>query len=1129
MPPKRKTVQKKVVRKDESETFDDDFNHAATPKEEHASGEPDMTLCDSTLEALIDDASVNSVADTLLNVYRSGEPKPAICAIINMMVKASGVAHLEELKPEEVLVEGMNITPILEELYVRVQTDSAAYFLANKEAKYKKFKKNFPLFFERLISLALSSDVLFDSFFMPTVKEWLVTMSESKARSFRHTSTVAILGVIHGFNKLQNELKDRLPLAKSKKETKDLQTKLEEITEWRGDFFAQAIHRRLRDIAPEIRLTVFQFLKEWILEFPDEFMDNKYLRYFNIPLHDKKPELRAEGLNMILQALATVDDAYNRLHLFLKYFVERIVEMTNDTDVRCAELAIRVVTMMVRGDNDTSEGNELLSEDMIDRALLTIFDERPTIRGAAGILMKIFVHCRTDDGESKEEQISEATQLLMSFALTLRSQYNEEMPERYLVDALWSNERPPPLLTEYKNFLDVTRSATASMDCVVALHFISSLLLKLQGKLTLGPLPKDDRRHGTKKPSASTQQTIHELIPALSKDVAPVVSAVLSKFSGSEEVLIAIASVLNAVDIDAFTQQQQSLVTSLLAEVRKATMNATLNKATRNVLCETWNRFALSETPFKRGATAHVKEMVKTTFQQIRDKETTAKRNTFSEDSISLWNRMYLLVSLQPVDEDGGLFPVVKSTLPNYVSHLLSAPSQKVPLVLQAISAVMGCGMQCCLWGVNALQSGGTVDASAARGQIRDFIEALFVLLTEGSGTEMSTEVSDTLTEAFLTICDLTALNYTDLLPKELESFFKHFELLFITKSGEYRECVNTFKECNAASAEGHDISSVAQAKVACSRQEAYALRLITGVSRLFLFKRLDISSAPRVLSLWTTSTSKAVSDTFKSLFHTLRDRVGFNDALETNILLEAYNRCAEVGATPVSVEALYQIGAKLASLHFIGTDRYYPTVKEVIQFGINFSVSTDPLILHGVVPYCVKLHHTDALEFIQSMSTMDVFTSMDNPYARVFVGAMRKAARLEGATPGQTPMGSKRRRTMSSMNDDNADGLLAEIVRGVPDKKSGARLSMSTRVVTADGWRTNPDATQTTTLDEEEENINVLLTPAEPGKQTAAQKRLSRRKTQESVVSVPTTQEIQGTVNKELDSEVFIATEEFD
>ena len=143
---------------------------------------------------------------------------------------------------------------------------------------------------------------------------------------------------------------------------------------------------------------------------------------------------------MILHSLARITDAYDKMYAFLHYFINRLVEMSADVDVRCAELAIRVIAMIVRADamhlmhdNEATHHiahNELpmLTNSMIDRVLLTLFDERPSIRLAAGTLLKVFIHSRVGHDGQESEQLQSGSELIVSFALTLRGEYYEQMP-----------------------------------------------------------------------------------------------------------------------------------------------------------------------------------------------------------------------------------------------------------------------------------------------------------------------------------------------------------------------------------------------------------------------------------------------------------------------------------------------------------------------------------------------------------------------------------------------------------------------------------------------------------------------------------------------------------------------------
>ena len=60
---------------------------------------------------------------------------------------------------------------------------------------FKKFRKSLSEFLERLISSAAELGSLYTSDLMPTLQTWVIAMSSSQLRSFRHTATVIALEV----------------------------------------------------------------------------------------------------------------------------------------------------------------------------------------------------------------------------------------------------------------------------------------------------------------------------------------------------------------------------------------------------------------------------------------------------------------------------------------------------------------------------------------------------------------------------------------------------------------------------------------------------------------------------------------------------------------------------------------------------------------------------------------------------------------------------------------------------------------------------------------------------------------------------------------------------------------------
>lgn len=69
------------------------------------------------------------------------------------------------------------------------------YPLTSRLAVFKKFRKSLSEFIERLIVSSAELGVLYNTDIMSTLQTWVVAMSSSQIRSFRHTATVVALEV----------------------------------------------------------------------------------------------------------------------------------------------------------------------------------------------------------------------------------------------------------------------------------------------------------------------------------------------------------------------------------------------------------------------------------------------------------------------------------------------------------------------------------------------------------------------------------------------------------------------------------------------------------------------------------------------------------------------------------------------------------------------------------------------------------------------------------------------------------------------------------------------------------------------------------------------------------------------
>lgn len=1080
----------------------------------------ETSTTDNLLAALISGASVASTADVILSLYRETNADAAMCAVVNAVCKASGVQQVE-IDTDALRQEG-NIVTTLEELFARVPADSAAYFLANKDPKYKRFRKTFPEFFERLVLVAYSSEVLFDNTFMSVILQWLIAMTESKARSFRHTSTVALLGVMQGLNDRVVFVKESIQTLK-KRDAATAQKTLDSLLGLLDHIFTTALHQRVKDVAPEIRLAVVQSLKQWCLLAPDIYVTNKYLRYFSVALYDKRPELRMEGLETIIQVLGHTEAAAPRMRDFLRYFADRLVEMVNDVDTKCADLAIKVAALIIHTDAAAGEGEDsaTLNNDLIDRVLLSLFDERTVIRSTAGTFLKVFIRSRVDENDS--EKLS--TELLCTFASIFRTTYPQKHPERYLVDALWKNDNPPSILTHYKPILSLLQKDEED-EVVVALELFAAILTRVRDEqpLSFGPLAKDDLKvKSSGAPESGNQDfSASAFRVKLSKDVGVQLADVIERYEKSATVVAAVADVLAALDLHVFTttKENSKLCEAFCAFRRAAASLSVTDTGIVAKLAAAWHAIAFVDYPQQEAAKVQFNDYVKATLSQLHAKDKSKSRTSSQVDvsqkevseQLTIWTSLTVISSLMPLKDQSVLLQGAFKRAVN---------AKRAPHLLGLMCGVVTHGI---LWRIAELEADPSLSPDSVQDDVKEaLVHLLDVAQWSADSTRDEPGVLRTRCEAFGYFSDLASLPHASLTQQQQELFVDVGTELFDSVQGELKDHTQTLKDAlKHVGAEASSIVPSVAARSTIISWEASLTRISMAVVRLLSFKKVAVKLGSQCLLLWTKSHVKVVSDIFKSLFHTLRDRTNDSFGLEKDVLLAAYRQSAEQAFNGAAVESLYQVGVKLSSMHFHPTDKYYPAAVQIVRWGIEFATTTDPTILNAISPYCSRLRQADALQVANSLHLHDLFVESKSTYAQAFVTAVRRAAKLEepgvgsaaaSATPWRTS--KKRARELTVPSEEQPDQLLNEVTRAhaaarspaapprVAKSSSRPAPSSSARKTTDDGWRVRPEDEQ-------------LLSQA-----SAVGKPRSIPGTQESAAL--------STMLAELDDEVFIATQEFE
>lgn len=202
-------------------------------------------------------AALQSVVEDFLDSI-SQTPAPAQAELINCIFRSCGCNHTidgDEAVDYDGIVDALdNITEALK------QDDNPVYPLTSKLPAFKHFRTSLSEFLSRLISSAAALGQLYSTDLMTTLQSWVVAMSSSQLRSFRHTASVVALEVETGLCEVAASVEKEAEVVSRQKEgeRKRKKGKGEPTT---------ARERELEGKAAEIRdrrVQLAEFLKEFV-------------------------------------------------------------------------------------------------------------------------------------------------------------------------------------------------------------------------------------------------------------------------------------------------------------------------------------------------------------------------------------------------------------------------------------------------------------------------------------------------------------------------------------------------------------------------------------------------------------------------------------------------------------------------------------------------------------------------------------------------------------------------------------------------------------------------------------------------------------------------------------------------
>ena len=256
-------------------------------------------------------------------------------------------------------------------------------------------------FFRCFVGSIAEKSILFDNpVLLENIEVWITTLSSAASRPLRHTATVASLEIIraladsgkkfavqtaHYLRQSETESrkagKNKSRVASIERGAKIASQKQEVIDNLIKDWFEVVFIHRYRDVDPKIRLDCVEALGDWVMLYPDHFLDGSHLRYLGWMLSDPSPSTRLEVVKK-LHGIFNDEKKIIGLKTFTERFRKRMVEMaTRDADVSvrsstiCLLLTLRKAGLLEPNDIDSVGRLVYCTEQRVRNAAAGFFAE----------------------------------------------------------------------------------------------------------------------------------------------------------------------------------------------------------------------------------------------------------------------------------------------------------------------------------------------------------------------------------------------------------------------------------------------------------------------------------------------------------------------------------------------------------------------------------------------------------------------------------------------------------------------------------------------------------------------------------------------------------------------------------
>ncbi|XP_061207839.1 cohesin subunit SA-3-like [Neopsephotus bourkii] len=541
--------------------------------------------------------AVETVVDDWLEAYKQ-DREAGFLELINFIVCSCGCQGV--VTP--IMFRDLQNSEIIQQLTEQFKEDSSEYPLSLNTRPWRQFRAGFCELLTAVVQRCQYS-IIYDEFLMGSLISFLISLTDSQVRAFRHTSTLAAMKVMSALVKValdvsvhqENNLR-QYEAERSKGPGRRATEKLEALMVKRGELreqqeeienmmnavFKGVFVHRYRDVVPDIRAICMEELGTWMKTYVASFLTDSYLKYIGWTLYDKQWEVRLQCVKA-LQGLYGHRDTAAHMELFTRRFKTRMVSMVLDKELSVAVEVVKLLTLMLEN------MEEALTDEDCQSVYPVVFASNRPLATAAGI----FLYRRLLDpqqGASMDSSHDRDNRTFFQALLTFFIEIELHEHAAYLVDSLWDCAGPRLRDWETISALLLEESPAEGLgdqqEKALVEILAASVVQAAEGQPPVG-------REPAKKPSSRERKAQMEERIRLTHCLIPALPKLLGKFSADAEKAAPLLEVLCCFDLSIYCtgrlEKHLELVLEQLEEVvQKHTEQTVLEAASRalHALCD---------------------------------------------------------------------------------------------------------------------------------------------------------------------------------------------------------------------------------------------------------------------------------------------------------------------------------------------------------------------------------------------------------------------------------------------------------------------------------------------------------------------------------------------------------------